>query len=110
MPVRAPDAPARMLTSSRAPPVCSRTPSRAPILAQTCILCTRASFQAFNRVTRLSNTSLTLSSYPEASAFGSRGLGVSTFLWGHVTDTRERRSRHLSFYDPKVEGGEVTWV
>ncbi|PKI64045.1 hypothetical protein CRG98_015577 [Punica granatum] len=38
-------------------------------------------------------------------AFGSRGLGVSTFPWGRVTDTRERRSRHLSFYDPKVEGG-----
>ncbi|PKI68949.1 hypothetical protein CRG98_010629 [Punica granatum] len=33
-------------------------------------------------------------------AFGSRGLGVSTFPWGRVTDTRERRSRHLSFYDP----------
>ncbi|PKI33918.1 hypothetical protein CRG98_045691 [Punica granatum] len=32
-------------------------------------------------------------------------LGVSTFPWGRVTDTRERRSRHLSFYDPKVEGG-----
>ncbi|PKI70960.1 hypothetical protein CRG98_008693 [Punica granatum] len=30
---------------------------------------------------------------------------VSTFPWGRVTDTRERRSRHLSFYDPKVEGG-----
>ncbi|PKI51882.1 hypothetical protein CRG98_027715 [Punica granatum] len=38
-------------------------------------------------------------------AFGSRGLGVSTFPWGHVTDTRERMSHHLSFYDPKVEGG-----
>ncbi|OWM75168.1 hypothetical protein CDL15_Pgr012654 [Punica granatum] len=38
-------------------------------------------------------------------AFGLRGLGVSTFPWGRVTDTRERRSRHLSFYDPKVEGG-----
>ncbi|PKI75887.1 hypothetical protein CRG98_003721 [Punica granatum] len=38
-------------------------------------------------------------------AFGSRGLGVSTFPWGRVTDTRERRSRHLSFYNPKVEGG-----
>ncbi|PKI64182.1 hypothetical protein CRG98_015428 [Punica granatum] len=37
-------------------------------------------------------------------AFGSCGLGVSTFPWGRVTDTRERRSRHLSFYDPKVEG------
>ncbi|PKI59751.1 hypothetical protein CRG98_019854 [Punica granatum] len=33
-------------------------------------------------------------------AFGSRGLGVSTFPWGRVPDTRERRSRHLSFYDP----------
>ncbi|PKI46709.1 hypothetical protein CRG98_032899 [Punica granatum] len=33
-------------------------------------------------------------------AFGSRGLGVSTFPWGRVTDTLERRSRHLSFYDP----------
>ncbi|PKI36353.1 hypothetical protein CRG98_043254 [Punica granatum] len=32
-------------------------------------------------------------------AFGSRGLGVSTFPWGCVTDTRERRSRYLSFYD-----------
>ncbi|PKI41142.1 hypothetical protein CRG98_038467, partial [Punica granatum] len=38
-------------------------------------------------------------------AFGLRGLGVSTFPWGRVTDTRERRSRHLSFYHPKVEGG-----
>ncbi|PKI48974.1 hypothetical protein CRG98_030641, partial [Punica granatum] len=38
-------------------------------------------------------------------AFGSRVLGVSTFSWGRVTDTRERRSRHLSFYDSKVEGG-----
>ncbi|PKI39122.1 hypothetical protein CRG98_040487 [Punica granatum] len=38
-------------------------------------------------------------------AFGWRGLGVSTFPWGRVTDTRERRSCHLSFYDPKVEGG-----
>ncbi|PKI61606.1 hypothetical protein CRG98_017981 [Punica granatum] len=35
-------------------------------------------------------------------AFGSLGLGVSTFPWGRVTDTRERRSRHLSFYDPKA--------
>ncbi|PKI70867.1 hypothetical protein CRG98_008758 [Punica granatum] len=33
-------------------------------------------------------------------SFGSRGLGVSTFPWGCVTDTRERRSRHLSFYNP----------
>ncbi|PKI48951.1 hypothetical protein CRG98_030649 [Punica granatum] len=41
-------------------------------------------------------------------AFGSCGLGVSTFPWGRVTYTRERRSRHLSFYDPKVEGGQVT--
>ncbi|PKI60160.1 hypothetical protein CRG98_019448 [Punica granatum] len=33
-------------------------------------------------------------------------LGIcSTFPWGRVTDTRERMSRHLSFYDPKVEGG-----
>ncbi|PKI46432.1 hypothetical protein CRG98_033176 [Punica granatum] len=33
-------------------------------------------------------------------------LGIcSTFPWGRVTNTRERRSRHLSFYDPKVEGG-----
>ncbi|PKI70941.1 hypothetical protein CRG98_008674 [Punica granatum] len=46
-----------------------------------------------------------LSSGPALRAFGSRGLGVSTFPWGCVTDTRERRSRHLSFYDPKVEGG-----
>ncbi|PKI48297.1 hypothetical protein CRG98_031306 [Punica granatum] len=38
-------------------------------------------------------------------AFGSRNLGVSTFPWEHVTDTRERRSHHLSFYDPNVEGG-----
>ncbi|PKI75097.1 hypothetical protein CRG98_004571 [Punica granatum] len=38
--------------------------------------------------------------------FGSRGLGVSTFPWGRVTDTRERRSRHLSFYDPKYISGE----
>ncbi|PKI73183.1 hypothetical protein CRG98_006429 [Punica granatum] len=41
-----------------------------------------------------------LSSGPALRAFGSRGLGVSTFPWGRVTDTRERRSRHLSFYDP----------
>ncbi|PKI59363.1 hypothetical protein CRG98_020231 [Punica granatum] len=33
---------------------------------RSCILCTRAPFQAFNRVTRVSNTSPTLSSYPEA--------------------------------------------
>ncbi|OWM66956.1 hypothetical protein CDL15_Pgr022312 [Punica granatum] len=33
-------------------------------------------------------------------AFGSRGLGVSTFPWGRVTDTRERMSRHLSFDNP----------
>ncbi|PKI67424.1 hypothetical protein CRG98_012186 [Punica granatum] len=32
-------------------------------------------------------------------AFRSRSLGVFTFPWGRVTDTRERRSRHLSFYD-----------
>ncbi|PKI59367.1 hypothetical protein CRG98_020235 [Punica granatum] len=32
--------------------------------------------------------------------FGSHSLGVSTFPWGRVTDTRERKSRHLSFYDP----------
>ncbi|PKI52635.1 hypothetical protein CRG98_026975 [Punica granatum] len=31
-----------------------------------------------------------------------RGLGVSTFPWGRMTDMR--RSRHLPFYDPKVEG------
>ncbi|PKI64945.1 hypothetical protein CRG98_014659 [Punica granatum] len=35
-------------------------------------------------------------------AFGSCGLGVSTFPWGRVMDTLERRSRHLSFYDLKV--------
>ncbi|PKI37504.1 hypothetical protein CRG98_042102 [Punica granatum] len=46
-----------------------------------------------------------LSSRPASRAFGSRGLGVSTFLWERVTDTREKRSCHLSFYDPKVEGG-----
>ncbi|PKI70485.1 hypothetical protein CRG98_009119 [Punica granatum] len=46
-----------------------------------------------------------LSSGPALRAFGSRDLGVSTFPWGRVTDTSERRSRHLSFYDPKVEGG-----
>ncbi|PKI57891.1 hypothetical protein CRG98_021730 [Punica granatum] len=51
------------------------------------------------------NLSMRLSSGPALRAFGSRGLGVSTFPWGRVTDTRERRSRHLSFYDPKVEGG-----
>ncbi|PKI66315.1 hypothetical protein CRG98_013277 [Punica granatum] len=38
-------------------------------------------------------------------AFGSRVLGMSIFPWGCVTDTRERWSCHLSFYDPKVEGG-----
>ncbi|PKI75913.1 hypothetical protein CRG98_003696 [Punica granatum] len=46
-----------------------------------------------------------LSPGPASHAFGSRGLGVSTSPWGRVTNTRERRSRHLSFYDPKVEGG-----
>ncbi|PKI74458.1 hypothetical protein CRG98_005140 [Punica granatum] len=46
-----------------------------------------------------------LSSGPASRAFGSRGLGVSTFPWGRMTDTRERRSRHLSFYDSEVEGG-----
>ncbi|PKI47291.1 hypothetical protein CRG98_032315 [Punica granatum] len=40
------------------------------------------------------------SSGPALRAFGSRGSGVSTFPWGRVTDTLERRSRHLSFYDP----------
>ncbi|PKI58240.1 hypothetical protein CRG98_021322 [Punica granatum] len=37
---------------------------------------------------------------PRARDLKSRGLGVSTFPWGRVTETRERRSRHLSFYDP----------
>ncbi|PKI48884.1 hypothetical protein CRG98_030732 [Punica granatum] len=46
-----------------------------------------------------------LSSRSALRAFGSRGLRVSTFPWGRVTDTRERRSRHLSFYDPNVERG-----
>ncbi|PKI48810.1 hypothetical protein CRG98_030798 [Punica granatum] len=47
-----------------------------------------------------------LSSGPALRAFGSRGLvGTSTFPWGCASDTRERRSRHLSFYDPTVEGG-----
>ncbi|PKI60926.1 hypothetical protein CRG98_018672 [Punica granatum] len=32
-------------------------------------------------------------------------LGSVHLPVGNVTDTRERRSRHLSFYDPKVEGG-----
>ncbi|PKI70489.1 hypothetical protein CRG98_009123 [Punica granatum] len=57
------------------------------------------------RRTRLYGPECGLSSGPALRAFGSRGLGVSTFPWGRVTDTRERRSRHLSFYDPKVEGG-----
>ncbi|PKI39015.1 hypothetical protein CRG98_040581 [Punica granatum] len=63
---RAPEHLPARLTPCRAH-ACSCMPSRAPILARTCILCTRAPFQAFNRVTRLSNTSPTLSSYPEAS-------------------------------------------
>ncbi|PKI74515.1 hypothetical protein CRG98_005092 [Punica granatum] len=42
---------------------------------------------------------------PHARDLKPRGLGVSTFPWGRVTDTRERRSRHLSFYDPEVGGG-----
>ncbi|PKI67607.1 hypothetical protein CRG98_011987 [Punica granatum] len=46
-----------------------------------------------------------LSSRPALLSFRSRGLGVSTFLWGRVTDTREKKSRHSSFYDPKVESG-----
>ncbi|PKI71092.1 hypothetical protein CRG98_008516 [Punica granatum] len=47
-----------------------------------------------------------LSSGPALRAFGSRGLvGTSTFPRGRASDTREGRSRHLSFYDPKVEGG-----
>ncbi|PKI40450.1 hypothetical protein CRG98_039154 [Punica granatum] len=41
-----------------------------------------------------------LSSRPALRAFGSRGLGVSTVPWGCMMDTRERRSHHLSFYDP----------
>ncbi|PKI63918.1 hypothetical protein CRG98_015699 [Punica granatum] len=45
-----------------------------------------------------------LSSGPALCAFRSCGLGVSTFPWGRMTDTRERRSRHLSFYDPKSRG------
>ncbi|PKI74531.1 hypothetical protein CRG98_005073 [Punica granatum] len=32
-----------------------------------------------------------------------RGLGVSTFPWGRVMDTRETESS-LPIYDPKVEG------
>ncbi|PKI70939.1 hypothetical protein CRG98_008672 [Punica granatum] len=66
---------------------------------------------ADSRIERLGHSLLVygpecgLSSGPALRAFGSRGLGVSTFPWGRVTDTRERRSRHLSFYDPKVEGG-----
>ncbi|OWM76328.1 hypothetical protein CDL15_Pgr017511 [Punica granatum] len=66
----APDAPERTLARSSVPPVCpacSPARPRASVHTRTCILCTRASFQAFYRVTRLSNTSPTLSSYPEAS-------------------------------------------
>ncbi|PKI56989.1 hypothetical protein CRG98_022615 [Punica granatum] len=33
-----------------------------------------------------------LSSGPASRAFGSRGLGMSTFPWGYVTDTREKES------------------
>ncbi|PKI60627.1 hypothetical protein CRG98_018977 [Punica granatum] len=58
-----------------------------------------------NNESRVYGPECGLSSGPALRAFGSRGLGVSTFSWGRVTDTRERRSRYLSFYDPKVEGG-----
>ncbi|PKI74545.1 hypothetical protein CRG98_005087 [Punica granatum] len=54
-------------------------------------------------VSKLYGPKCGLSSGPALRAFGSLGLGVSTFPWERVTDTRERRSRHLSFYDPKVE-------
>ncbi|PKI75823.1 hypothetical protein CRG98_003738 [Punica granatum] len=70
---RPPNAPARTLARSSAPPVCPAClPAcpRASVHSRTCILCTRASFQGFYRVTRLSNTSPTLSSYPEASMSG----------------------------------------
>ncbi|PKI47566.1 hypothetical protein CRG98_032041 [Punica granatum] len=33
-----------------------------------------------------------LSSWPASRAFRLRGLRVSTFPWGHVTDTREKES------------------
>ncbi|PKI49902.1 hypothetical protein CRG98_029686 [Punica granatum] len=46
-----------------------------------------------------------LSSGLALRAFGSRGLGVYTFPWERVTDARERWSRHLPFYDQKVESG-----
>ncbi|PKI60299.1 hypothetical protein CRG98_019310 [Punica granatum] len=59
----------------------------------------------FYRRTFLYGPECGLSSGPALRAFGSIGLGVSTFPRGCVTDTRERRSRHLSLYDPKVEGG-----
>ncbi|PKI72094.1 hypothetical protein CRG98_007481 [Punica granatum] len=36
-------------------------------------------------------------------AFGSRGLGVSTFPWGRVTDTREKKSP-LIILRPKGRG------
>ncbi|PKI78844.1 hypothetical protein CRG98_000769 [Punica granatum] len=34
----------------------------------------------------------------------------SIHLPGDARWTRVRRSRHLPFYDPKVEGRQVTWV
>ncbi|PKI52155.1 hypothetical protein CRG98_027451 [Punica granatum] len=46
---------------------------------------------------------------PEFNLVGARmrarshGLGVSTFPWGRVTDTREKKSP-LPIYDPKIEG------
>ncbi|PKI63070.1 hypothetical protein CRG98_016521 [Punica granatum] len=38
-------------------------------------------------------------------AFGSRGMGVSTFP-GNACRTRVRSSRHLPFYDPRSRAGK----
>ncbi|PKI57877.1 hypothetical protein CRG98_021716 [Punica granatum] len=46
-----------------------------------------------------------LSSGPACALLDRAAWGRSTFPWGRVTDTHERMSRHLSFYDPKVKGG-----
>ncbi|PKI70947.1 hypothetical protein CRG98_008680 [Punica granatum] len=39
----------------------------------------------------------------------SHGLGVFTFPWGRVTDTRENESP-LTVYNLKVEGRYLAWV
>ncbi|PKI70616.1 hypothetical protein CRG98_008990 [Punica granatum] len=85
------------------------TSLREPSKARTTVLLERtrlrSTFICFKVVT-VYGPECGLSSGAALRAFGSRSLvGTSTFPRGRVADMRERRSRHLSFYDPKVEGG-----